>query len=196
MQVILASNNAGKLAELNVLLAPLGWTIDPQAQLGISDADETGSTFIENALIKARHACAAGDRPAIADDSGLVVPALNGEPGIYSARYAGEHGNDSANNARLLQNMADIEDRRAYFFCAMVYLRHAADPVPLVVTAAWHGTITHAPKGNLGFGYDPYFWVDQHNCTAAELQPEVKNAISHRGLAAKALLHQLQQTLP
>ena len=195
MQVTLASNNKGKLAELSVLLEPLGWDIRAQGTLGISDADETGTTFVENALIKARHACIAVDAPAIADDSGLVVPALGGAPGIYSARYGGVHGDDHGNNALLMENMQAIEDRRAYFFCAMVFLRHAADPVPVIATAAWHGSLTREPMGEHGFGYDPYFWVPQHECTSAQLDPTIKNSLSHRGKATAILLELLQSRL-
>ena len=195
MQVTLASNNKGKLAELRTLLAPLGWDVQAQGALGITDADETGTTFVENALIKARHACVAIDRPAIADDSGLVVPALGGAPGIYSARYAGAHGDDEGNNRLLMQNMQTVDDRRAYFYCAIVYLRHIADPVPIIATAAWHGILTHSPMGEHGFGYDPYFWVPEHDCTSAQLSPETKNSLSHRGQATATLLQQLQSQL-
>lgn len=192
MKVVLASNNQGKLIELKSLLQPLGWEVQPQGEFGVSDADETGSTFVENALIKARHACAAINAPAIADDSGIVVPALKGAPGIYSARYAGVHGDDDANNAKLIKDMVAEADRRAYFFCAMVFLKHADDPVPVIATAAWHGVLTDEPAGENGFGYDPYFYVPKHECTSAQLPSEVKNSLSHRGQATRLLIEQIK----
>lgn len=188
MNVVLATSNAGKLAELNVLLRPLGVALQAQSALGVADADETGATFIENALIKARHAATQTDLPAIADDSGLVVGALGGAPGIRSARYAGAGGGATANNRALIEALQGIEDRRAYFYCALVYLRHGADPAPLIATAQWNGWIVDEARGSHGFGYDPHFRVDGMTETSAQLAPELKNRISHRGRAAAALV--------
>jgi XTP/dITP diphosphohydrolase len=188
MKVVLASGNAGKLKELVSLLAPLDIELVSQRQLGICDADETASTFVENALLKARHASDASGLPALADDSGLVVPALDGAPGVWSARYAGSPSNDEANNRMLIAALTDITDRRAYYYCALVFVRRHADPAPLIATAEWHGTIVDQAKGDGGFGYDPHFYVDAYGCTAAELPADVKNAVSHRGLAVATLL--------
>ena len=188
MKVVLASGNAGKLKELVALLAPLGIELASQRALGIEDANETASTFVENALIKARHASNASGLPALADDSGLVVPALDGAPGVWSARYAGLPSHDAANNRKLIAALAGIADRRAYYYCALVFVRHPADPAPLFATAEWHGTIVDVAKGTGGFGYDPHFLVPELERTAAELPPDVKNEISHRGLAVAALL--------
>ena len=188
MNVILATSNAGKLAELNVLLQPLGVTLQAQSAFGVTDADETGTTFVENALIKARHAAVATHLPAIADDSGLVVAALGGAPGIRSARYAGVGAGARANNRMLIEALQGIEDRRAYFYCALVFLRHPDDPAPLIATAQWNGWIVDDARGTQGFGYDPHFCVDGMTETAAQLAPAVKNRISHRGRAAAALV--------
>ena len=193
-QLVLASGNAGKLRELNALLKPLGWNVRAQGEWNIPEAVEDGLSFIENALIKARHAAALTGLPALGDDSGLVVEALGGAPGIYSARYAGESATDSANNAKLLAALRDVpEERRgAYFHCAMAFVRHPTDPVPLVVGASWHGSIQLNECGNGGFGYDPLFWVPGENCSAAELDEETKNRLSHRGQALRAMVKAMQ----
>ena len=191
MQVVLASSNAGKLKEFQELLSPLEWQVISQGELGIEGADETGLTFVENALLKARHAAQASGLPSLADDSGLVVPALQGAPGIHSARYAGSHGDDSANNNKLLNELQNNRKRDAYFFCAMVFMAHADDPTPLITTARWHGKILEAPQGAQGFGYDPLFWVEAHQRTSAQLDPQLKNSISHRGQATRQLVDQL-----
>jgi len=193
--VVLATSNAGKLAELNVLLRPLGVTLQTQSTLGVADADETGTTFVENALIKARHAAARTGLPAIADDSGLVVGSLHGAPGIRSARFAGDGAGAAANNRALVAALQGIEDRRAYFYCALVFLRHAADPAPLIATAQWNGWVVDDPRGDQGFGYDPHFRVDGMTETAAQLAPDLKNRISHRGRAAAALVASMRDAL-
>ncbi|MCX7065894.1 MAG: RdgB/HAM1 family non-canonical purine NTP pyrophosphatase [Proteobacteria bacterium] len=195
MNVVVATSNAGKLAELTVLLAPLGVTLASQRQLSITQADETASSFVENALIKARHAAAATGWPAIADDSGLVVPALGGAPGVLSARYAGADANPAANNRKLVAALADIADRRAYFYCALVFMRSADDPAPLIASADWHGRIIDISRGNGGFGYDPHFFVELLAKTAAELPASIKNEISHRGKAAAILVGSIARAL-
>ncbi len=192
-RLVLATSNRGKLAELQPLLADAGYKLVAQSDLGVDDAVEDGRTFVENALIKARHASAATGLPALADDSGLVVPALGGAPGLLSARYAGAHGDSSANIARLLHEMRDLRDhgRRAHFFCVLVLLRTADDPQPLVAEGEWHGTILDAPRGTGGFGYDPVFLDPVLDATAAELDPARKNATSHRGRAIARLRERL-----
>ncbi len=192
-KIVLASNNAGKVKEINQLLHKQAINVIPQAEYGVEDAIEDGLSFIENALIKARHAASKTGLPAIADDSGLEVPALNGEPGIYSARYAGEDASDTDNLHKLINNITSLSEteRRARFVCVMVYLRHANDPVPIISTGLWEGKLVTEPVGNYGFGYDPMFYVEQHSCTSAELEPEVKNAISHRGQALAQLVEQI-----
>ncbi|CDG90276.1 XTP/dITP diphosphatase [Xenorhabdus bovienii] len=189
-KVVLATGNAGKVRELADLLTDFGLDIVAQTELGVDSADETGLTFIENAIIKARHAAAITGLPAIADDSGLSVNALGGAPGIYSARYAGIDASDRNNLEKLLEAMRDIpdEERQAQFNCVLVYLRHAEDPTPLIFHGRWSGIITHEPAGNGGFGYDPIFYVPEFGCTAAELSREQKSAVSHRGQALKMLL--------
>ncbi|HAT8892989.1 TPA: RdgB/HAM1 family non-canonical purine NTP pyrophosphatase [Legionella pneumophila subsp. pneumophila] len=191
-EIILATSNPGKIKELEQLLATTRCI--PQADLGISDAEETGLSFIENAILKARHASSLANRPALADDSGLVVPSLNGEPGIYSARYAGIKANDEDNIQLLLNKMADLsqEQRQAYFYCAIALMQHAKDPTPLIATGVFHGVISMKPSGTNGFGYDPVFYLNEYQCTAAELPAKIKNRISHR---AKAL-NQLRALLP
>ncbi|AOU50026.1 TPA: RdgB/HAM1 family non-canonical purine NTP pyrophosphatase [Legionella pneumophila subsp. pneumophila] len=191
-EIILATSNPGKIKELEQLLAPT--LCIPQADLGISDAEETGLSFIENAILKARHASSLANKPALADDSGLVVPSLNGEPGIYSARYAGIKANNEDNIQQLLSKMADLsqEQRQAYFFCAIALMQHAKDPTPLIATGVFHGVISVKPSGTNGFGYDPVFYLNEYQCTAAELPAKIKNRISHR---AKAL-NQLRALLP
>ncbi|WP_240220921.1 RdgB/HAM1 family non-canonical purine NTP pyrophosphatase [Rheinheimera hassiensis] len=193
-KIVLATGNKGKVAELSQMLAPYHYQIVPQTELGVTDADETGLTFIENAILKARHAALATGLPAIADDSGLAVDALGGAPGIYSARYAGEAATDTANITKLLNALEDIPaaQRTAQFHCVLVYLRHAEDPSPLICHGIWHGEITLAPAGNAGFGYDPVFYIAAENCTSAELPPGRKQQLSHRGKALAQLLSQLQ----
>ncbi|SEH78516.1 XTP/dITP diphosphohydrolase [Rheinheimera pacifica] len=193
-QIVLATGNKGKVAELSQMLAPYYYQIVPQTELGVTDADETGLTFIENAILKARHAALVTGLPAIADDSGLAVDALGGAPGIYSARYAGEAATDAANITKLLTALQDIPpaQRTAQFHCVLVYLRHAEDPTPLVCHGVWHGEITQAPAGNAGFGYDPVFYIAAEGCTSAELPPGRKQHLSHRGKALAQLLSQLQ----
>jgi len=188
-RIVLASSNAGKLAELRELLGDLGIELIAQSDLGIDDAEETGLTFVENALIKARHAARASGLPALGDDSGICVDALGGAPGLYSARYAGEHGNAQANIEKLLDNLADVPDERrgAHFHCTLTLLQRADDPAPLIAEGLWRGVILRAPRGRGGFGYDPVFFDPVHGMGAAELDPAVKNRISHRGLALTRL---------
>lgn len=193
-RVVLASGNAGKLKELHALLGGLGIELVSQRELGVSDAEETGLSFVENALLKARHACVATGLPAIADDSGIEVDALNGEPGIYSARFAGVSGEtrevaDAANNELLLERLAGLKgsERSARFQCIIVYLRHAADPTPLICQGTWEGQILESAAGANGFGYDPLFYVPTHDCASAALTPEIKNTLSHRGQALEQL---------
>jgi len=194
-KLVLATSNAGKLAELQPLLAPAGFELVTQGALGVGDAIEDGLTFLENALIKARHASAVTGLPALGDDSGLVVDALGGAPGLYSARYAGRHGDAAANNAKLLGNMEGLVGarRRAHFYCVLVLLRHADDPQPLVAEGVWPGLVLEAPRGEGGFGYDPVFFVPAHGVSAAELEPHLKNRISHRGLALARLRERLAE---
>ena len=188
MHTILASNNAKKIAELTPILARFGITIRPQRDYGIDEIAETGLTFVENALIKARHAAKQSGLPAIADDSGLCVPALGGAPGIYSARYSGE--GDDGNNRKLLAALENVTDRRAYYVCLIVYLRHADDPLPLIAQGLWHGTIAREPRGGGGFGYDPIFIPASDTRTAAEYTADEKNAFSHRARALAAFAEQ------
>jgi XTP/dITP diphosphohydrolase len=191
--LVLASNNAKKAAELAVLLEPLGITVVPQSDLGVGEAEEPYPTFVENALAKARHASRHTGLPAIADDSGLCVNALDGAPGVHSARYAGEPKSDARNNALLVERLANVEDRSAYFYSVVVIVRHAEDPRPLIADGEWHGTILDAPRGDSGFGYDPLFYVPELEQTAAELDPPLKNTLSHRGAAMRHLLDRLSQ---
>jgi non-canonical purine NTP pyrophosphatase (RdgB/HAM1 family) len=188
-RIILASSNPGKVQEIQQLLTGCGVEIVLQSDLGIADVAETGFTFVENAILKARHAATLSGLPAMADDSGLEVDALNGAPGIYSARYAGPGSSDTDNNARLLRELKDIPDelRSARFQCVTVYMRHAKDAMPLVCTGTWEGRILLDPRGKHGFGYDPLFYVSTHQCSSAELPPDVKNKISHRARALQAL---------
>ena len=191
-EIVLASGNAGKLRELQQTLGGSGVVFIPQKELGVSDADETGLSFVENAIIKARHACEVTGKAAIADDSGIEVDALNGEPGIYSARYAGDNSTtaDKSNNAKLLQAMTQVPEaeRTARFQCVIVYMRHARDPMPLICQGTWEGRILFEECGANGFGYDPLFYVPTHDCASAELDPAVKNELSHRGQAIRQLL--------
>lgn len=193
-EVVLASRNAKKLAEMQALLAPLGWELRLVSEFTDEEAEETAPTFVENALLKARHAAKVSGLPAIADDSGIEVDVLNGKPGVHSARYAARGAGDRANNRKLLDALKDVTDqeRGAQFVCVMVFLRHAADPVPLIAQGAWRGQILHTPRGEQGFGYDPLFFVPALGSTAAELDPAVKNRISHRGQAAAELLDLLR----
>jgi XTP/dITP diphosphohydrolase len=195
-RVVLASNNAGKLREFSALLGAAGIELIAQGDLGVSEAEEPHVTFIENALEKARHASRATGLPALADDSGLCVQALRGAPGVYSARYAqlaGGEKSDAANNARLLADLAKETDRRAYYFCVLALVRHAADPEPLIAEGRWHGEVIDTPRGANGFGYDPYFHLPALGKTAAELAPQVKNASSHRGIALRHMLERLKE---
>ena len=191
-KVILASSNKGKLVELQTILDQRDVQLFPQSEFSVSDADETGLSFVENALIKARHACLSTGLPAIADDSGIEVDALKGEPGIYSARYAGFHGleADIDNNAKLLRELENIAeaDRTARFQCVIAYMRHAKDPMPLICQGTWEGRILFKEEGENGFGYDPLFYVPSHSCASAKLDAVTKNAISHRGQALTQLL--------
>ena len=186
--VVLASNNAGKLAEFSSLLAPLGLALRKQSELGISEAEEPHATFVENALAKARHVAQLSGLPALADDSGVCVPALGGAPGVLSARYAGEPKSDARNNQKLIQDLSAHEDKSAYYYCVLVYLRHAQDPQPVIAEGRWDGEIIATPRGANGFGYDPHFWIPSLNKTAAELSAEEKNQLSHRGQALRALI--------
>jgi XTP/dITP diphosphohydrolase len=194
-RLVLATSNRGKLAELQPLLGDAGFELVTQGELGVEDAVEDGLTFVENALIKARHACRATGLPALGDDSGLVVDALNGAPGLYSARYAGEHGNAGANIAKLLHEMRGFsgERRRAHFYCVLVLLRHADDPQPLIVEGAWHGHVLEAPRGDGGFGYDPVFLDPERGLSAAQIEAATKNRISHRGIALARLRERLAE---
>lgn len=188
-KLVLASGNAGKLAEFNALLADVGFDVRPQAEFGVDDAEETGLTFIENAILKARHASKATGLPALADDSGLVVDALGGAPGLYSARYAGTHGDHAANIDKLLHELRDVPDeqRSARFVCVLALLRHADDPQPLIAQGTWEGRILHVRQGDGGFGYDPVFFSPTDHLSAAELPADVKNLVSHRGRAMAML---------
>ncbi len=202
MKVVLASGNAGKLRELSALLTAHDLTLVAQGELGIAGAEETGCTFIENALLKARHASRLSGLPAIADDSGISVDALDGAPGVYSARFAGPSADDADNNARLLSELRDkgrfpdpktgpSTQTAAHYYCVMVFLKNPEDPTPLIATGRWNGQITDQPRGNNGFGYDPYFYLPAEGVTAAELSAGLKNRISHRGQAVAELIRQL-----
>jgi len=195
-RIVLASNNAGKVREINQLLAEQEIQIIPQREFGVPEAEETGLTFVENALIKARNAALHSDLPAIADDSGIEVDALQGAPGVYSARFAGPGSSDADNNRRLLEALQDIppEKRSARFQCVMVYLHHAEDPTPIICQGTWEGQILEAPRGEGGFGYDPLFLLTEKGCTSAELPPEEKNRLSHRGQALRRLLAALSES--
>jgi XTP/dITP diphosphohydrolase len=190
-KLVLASNNAGKVKEFQALLAPLNFEVIPQGVLGIPSAEEPYHTFLENALAKARHASSASGLPALADDSGICAHALEGRPGVHSARYAGEIANDLANNQKLISELSNQSDRSAHYVCALVLVSSADDPNPLIVEASWHGVIVDEAKGVNGFGYDPHFFLPELNLTAAELDPAQKNLISHRGQALRELISQL-----
>lgn len=193
--VVLASGNHGKLSEFRALLASTGLDIVPQSALDVPEAEETGLTFVENAIIKARNAARYSGLPALADDSGLEVDALRGAPGIFSARFAGPDADDASNNRKLLDLLVGVPPaaRTARYRCVLVYMRHAEDPSPLICQGSWEGIVMEAPRGSAGFGYDPLFWLPDHNCTAAELPATDKNRLSHRGQAMAELLVQLRQ---
>ena len=193
-RIVLASNNAGKVREFNQLLTGSDVEVLPQSEFDVIEAEETGLTFVENAILKARNAAEHTGLPAIADDSGLEVDALDSAPGIYSARYAGIGASDLQNLEKLLADINDVPDaqRTARFQCLMVYMRHAKDPTPQIFQGTWEGRILHTPQGDNGFGYDPIFFVPTHNCSSAELEPDVKNSLSHRGQALKQLIEALR----
>ena len=197
MDVVLASSNAGKIKELQDMLADLGVVIVPQQTLSIPDIEETGLCFVENAILKARNAALLSGKPAIADDSGLEVDFLDGQPGIYSARYAGEQATDTTNNQKLLEALGDspLEKRSARYQCVIVYMRHAKDPTPIICQGSWEGHIAFEPRGTEGFGYDPLFYLTDFDCRAAEMDKVHKNRISHRGKATAQLLEQLRQSI-
>ncbi|MFP3874854.1 MAG: XTP/dITP diphosphatase [Thiohalophilus sp.] len=194
-RIVLASNNPGKVREIDQMLAGLDLQVLPQSEFNAGDVEETGLTFVENAILKARNAAQHANLPAIADDSGLEVDALNGAPGIYSARYAGINASDEQNLQKLLTDLADVPDaeRSARFQCLLVYLRHANDPTPLICQGTWEGLITREPQGDNGFGYDPVFYVPDQHCTSAQLPAETKNQLSHRGQALRQLVAALSR---
>ncbi len=188
-KIVLASGNAGKLREFAQILAEFNFEVIPQSQFDVAEAEETGLSFVENALIKARNAAQHTGLPAMSDDSGIEVDALKGAPGIYSARFAGVGASDEQNNQLLLEKLTGLPtaERTARYHCVIVYMRHANDPMPMIFQGSWEGVILEQPRGENGFGYDPYFYVPTHNCSSAELAPEVKNQLSHRGIALRAL---------
>jgi XTP/dITP diphosphohydrolase len=194
--IIIASNNKGKLIEFEDALKNTQHQFLPQDEYSVPEAEETGLTFVENAILKARNACVHSNMPAIADDSGLVVPAINDEPGIYSARYAGENKSFPNNIEKLLHELDETpqEQRYAYFICVLAYLRHPDDPIPMIFQGIWEGEITFEPEGDKGFGYDPVFYVPEYQCTAAELELEIKNKISHRAQALNNFKRFLMQS--
>ena len=194
-KLVIASGNAGKLREIRGLLEPLGIVAVPQSEFAVPEAEEPYPTFIENALAKARHASRLTGLAALADDSGICVDALNGAPGVWSARYAGEPKSDLRNNEKLLQALQGVEDRHAHYYCVMVLVRHADDPQPLIAEGIWQGEILQAPRGDGGFGYDPIFLDSKTEKTGAELPMDIKNRISHRGQALAKLRHQLERLL-
>ena len=195
MRLVLASSNAGKLAELRDLLGDTGIELVAQTDLGVEDIEETGSTFVENALLKARHAAAVTGLPALADDSGICVDALGGAPGLYSARYAGQHGDAQANIDKLLAALKDVPDaqRGAHFYAVIVLLRHAGDPRPVIAEGIWHGRILHQRQGERGFGYQPVFYDTQYDVSAGEIDDALKNRVSHRARALAALRERLPE---
>jgi XTP/dITP diphosphohydrolase len=194
-KIVLASGNKGKLREFQELLVNRGFEVLPQSDFAVTEAEETGTTFVENAIIKARHACRATGLPAIADDSGIEVDALNGRPGVYSARYSGAGATDASNNEKLLQELAGVPEaqRTARYHAVLVYMRHADDPTPILCHGVWEGVILTEPRGEGGFGYDPLFFVPSHQCASAELDKAEKNRISHRGKAMQELLQKISQ---
>ena len=200
-RIVLASSNPGKLREFEQMLAPIGYTVVPQSTLGISDAEEPHGTFVENALAKARHAARRSRLPALADDSGICVRALGGAPGVQSARYAADPAGgtadraaqDARNNAKLIEALRPHRDRRAHYYCVIVFMRHYEDPEPVIAEGAWNGEFTDTPRGENGFGYDPYFLLPDFGRTAAELAPEEKNSVSHRGKALCRLIAKFKE---
>jgi XTP/dITP diphosphohydrolase len=196
-KIVLATSNKGKVKELGRMLSSLGIEVLPQSEFDVTEVAETGFTFVENAIIKARHAAKQTGLPAIADDSGLAVHALGGEPGVYSARYSGDQATDKSNITKLLNAMTDVpkDKRQATFLCVLVYMRHADDPTPIICQGEWVGEITTEQQGENGFGYDPIFWIKQQHCCSAQLSPEQKNIFSHRGKALKLMLAQLQNQI-
>jgi len=199
-KLVLASSNPGKLREFAALLAPLGMEVVPQASLGVTDAEEPHMSFVENALAKARHASRRTRLPALADDSGICVASLDGEPGAHSARFAGDPGSspgrdaqDARNNKKLIELLADKDNRRAHYYCVIVLMRHANDPEPIIAEGSWAGEIVAEPRGANGFGYDPHFYLRDLGKTAAEIDPEQKNLVSHRGKALRRLLAKLKE---
>jgi len=192
-KLVLASNNAGKLREFSALLAPLGVTVIPQGQLNVPECPEPHYTFLENALEKARHASHVTGLPALADDSGICVEALGGKPGVLSARYAGEPKSDERNNAKLIEKLQGKDNRRSWYYCVLVLVRHADDPQPLVADGMWLGEVQDTAAGEGGFGYDPYFFLPEFGCTVAQLAAEDKNRVSHRGKAMQAMLVKLRE---
>lgn len=191
-KIVIASGNPGKLREIRRILEPLEFNVVPQSDFGVPECPEPHVTFIENCLAKARHAALHTGLPALADDSGICVDALNGAPGVYSARYAGEPKSDARNNEKLIAALANEPNRRAHYYCVIVLVRHPDDPQPLIAEASWHGEIIDTPKGENGFGYDPYFYLPEFGKTGAELDPDHKNAISHRGQALDILVSKLR----
>ncbi|GAB3546500.1 RdgB/HAM1 family non-canonical purine NTP pyrophosphatase [Noviherbaspirillum agri] len=190
--LVLASNNAGKLKEFNEMLAPIGFDVHPQREFNVPEAEEPHLTFVENALAKARHASRLTGMPALADDSGVCVNALGGAPGVISARYAGEPKSDARNNQKLIADLAAHTDKSAYYYCALVFVRHADDPQPVIAEGRWNGEIVTNARGEGGFGYDPHFWLPAQGKTVAELSAEEKNALSHRGQALRQLVEKLR----
>jgi len=190
--LVLASNNAGKLKEFGHLLAQIDFDVRPQGEFDVPEAEEPYLTFVENALAKARHAARLTGLPALADDSGVCVNALGGAPGVLSARYAGEPKSDAANNLKLVADLASHADKSAYYYCVLVFVRHADDPQPVIADGRWNGLIINEPRGAGGFGYDPYFLLPEQNKTAAEFSAAEKNAVSHRGQALRALVEKLR----
>lgn len=190
--LILASNNAGKLNEFSALLAPINFELHTQAEFNVPEAEEPHVTFVENAIAKARHAARLTGRPALADDSGVCVNALGGAPGVYSARYAGEPKSDQRNNEKLIAALSAHADKSAYYYCVLVFVRHADDPQPVIADGRWNGEMIAEARGQGGFGYDPYFWIPALQKTAAELTSEEKNRLSHRGQALRALIERLR----
>lgn len=191
-KIVIASGNAGKLREIRRILEPLDFNIVPQSDFGVPECPEPYVTFIENCLAKARHASLHTGLPALADDSGICVDALNGAPGVYSARYAGEPKSDQRNNEKLVAALQNEPNRKAHYYCVIVLVRHPDDPQPLIAEGSWHGEIIDTPRGEDGFGYDPYFFLPAFGKTGAELDPDQKNAISHRGKALMALVEKLK----
>ena len=196
-KIVLATGNLGKVKELSAMLQGLQIEVVPQSEFAVSEVAETGTTFVENAIIKARHAARITGLPAIADDSGLAVDALGGAPGVYSARYAGDNANDKNNIEKLLQALDGVasEQRQARFLCVLVYMAHADDPTPIICQGEWHGTITTQTLGDNGFGYDPVFWLTEQQCSSAQLSASQKNQLSHRGKALALLVKALENRL-